>query len=180
MALKKVCFQVVIVLEDLVLTDCSFSQGCLKFKISSQSLKKLTLISITSKGEETVPILVDAPNMVFLSYFISNKHCLKLIDAKSLVEADIDSLLSGPIFVTAAPGALSQIQNIQKLSIDICVITGLQHFNVPIPLFNKMNCLTICNWEHCFADFHPDYFLARGVVLETLVFEVSPTFDGWS
>lgn len=166
------------VLEDLALFGCTFCKGCVKFSISNQNFKRLTLKFYFIK-EKSV-IFINAPSLVFLHYTMSGHHPLVLKDVKSLAEVVIDSLsaLSSSVwpsrYDTYASGVLSCIQNIQTLKISYYTLMDLWRANVPIPLFEKMSCLAITwNWERYYNPDSLHYFLARCIVLETLVFEVT-------
>lgn len=164
------------VLEVLVLMGCSFDRGITKFKVSNQSLKRLTLKYNSSK-KGIVLVSINAPSLVFFNYFVTVEHSLELVEVKSLVEAVIDSP-PGLQHVTPASSLLSRIKNIQKLNIlSFTILKDLHVFNVSFPLFNKMTCLNILDWQGLFDPISLEYFLARCVVLETLVFEETAVFQ---
>ncbi|KAL6522397.1 hypothetical protein OROMI_031669 [Orobanche minor] len=162
------------VLEDLVLYGCVFSSVCVKFDVFNQNLKRLTLACISSgERKRPVDILINAPNLIFLSYSISSDYSLQLLDAKSLATAVLDSssLVSDGGYDTAASDALGPIRNIQTLTVNHSVLQVLQRCEVAIPVFDQLTCLKISGWEFMLDSICLENILARCVVLETLVFE---------
>lgn len=161
-------------LEELVLNECWFGEGCVEFNVFNQNLKKLTLKFCTTKGKKTVRILIAAPDLIFLSYSLTMEHSLELMDVKSLAEADIcfhyDEKGVRLGYITAVPGALDLVQNVKTLKVRYSIIRDLHFSNVPIPLLDMMTCLKIWNWENSFNPICLEYFLSCCVVLETIVF----------
>ncbi|KAL6505996.1 hypothetical protein OROHE_022715 [Orobanche hederae] len=140
---------------------------------SCRVLEDLVLYGCVFKRKRPVDILINAPNLIFLSYSISSDYSLQLIDAKSLATAVIDSssLVSDGGYDTAVSDALGPIRNIQTLTVNHSVLQVLQRCKVAIPVFDQLTCLKISGWEFMLDSICLENILARCVVLETLVFE---------
>lgn len=59
------------VLEDLAIKRCHFRKGCIGFSISNQNLKTLTLKYMDTDDNGKVSILIKAPSLTCLNYYLS-------------------------------------------------------------------------------------------------------------
>ncbi|GKV14378.1 hypothetical protein SLEP1_g25273 [Rubroshorea leprosula] len=162
------------VLEEVVLHGCFFGDGCLKFKISSSALKRLTIESVTTTSlpDKKFQIMINTPNLVYLNYSISGNQSLVLVNVQSLAEVlitcDTAYYWENP---AAATDVFRGIKDTQSLHLSNNTLVGLKYHEVPIPSFEKMTYLKIWDWDFLPGSDVLEYFLAHCVVLETLVFE---------
>ncbi|GKV22707.1 hypothetical protein SLEP1_g32554 [Rubroshorea leprosula] len=166
------------VLEDLVISSYFGEHDDCKLIVSSSTLKRLTIKSVSNEDYNSFEIVINAPNLVYLKYTGCEANSHVFVNVQSLTEAYINFqiYLSEQDYFCPASGLLTGIRNVQTLCLPCSTLHYFKGLSVPIPLFRNLTNLRITHRMPFGFSGLPN-LLAQCHCLELLVLELSTGYD---